>query len=213
MTVSSAHSDAERRRDSVQRFEPAPEPDAPEIGDHVWGAPTQMSSELPGVPDHFQRLWTPYRMVYIQQGQMPDKDDCPFCRAPELDDDQGLIIHRGETCFVLMNLYPYNTGHIMVCPYRHVGLYDQATTEEVTEMAVLTQTAMRVLSNVTRCQGFNIGLNQGRIAGAGIADHLHQHIVPRWSLDSNFFPIIAKTKALPILIEEMRQDIQNAWPA
>ncbi len=84
--------------------------------------------------------------------------------------------------------------------------------KDVVEMAVLTQTAMRVLSQVTRCQGFNIGMNQGRIAGAGIADHLHQHIVPRWSLDSNFFPIIAKTKALPILLEDMRRDIQAAWP-
>jgi len=200
-------------RDELPAFDPAPEQEPPLVAEHAWGAPTQMSSELPGVPDHFQRLWTPYRMVYIQQGQMPDEHACPFCRAPELSDDQGLIVARGETCFVLLNLYPYNTGHMMVCPYRHVGLYDQATTEEVAEMAVLTQTAMRVLAQVTRCQGFNIGMNQGRIAGAGIADHLHQHIVPRWSLDSNFFPIIAKTKALPILLEDMRQDIQAAWPA
>lgn len=211
------HSDAEDRaaldRDRVPPFDPAPQQDEPLVGEHAWGAPTQMSSELPGVPDHFQRLWTPYRMVYIQQGQMPSEEACPFCRAPELPDDQGLIVFRGELNFVLMNLYPYNTGHMMVCPYRHVGLYDQATTDEVAEMAVLTQTAMRVISQVTNCQGFNIGMNQGRIAGAGIADHLHQHIVPRWSLDSNFFPIIAKTKALPILLEDMRRDLQEAWPA
>ena len=138
---------------------------------------------------------------------------CPFCLAPGLPPDESLVVARGEHVFAVLNLYPYNPGHLLVCPYRHVGMYDQATTEEVAEMAVLTQTAMRVLSQVTRCQGFNIGMNQGRIAGAGIADHLHQHIVPRWSLDSNFFPIIAKTKALPILLEDMRRDIQAAWPA
>ena len=175
--------------------------------------PLEDAGRLAGVPDEFQRLWTPHRMAYIQAGPEPLREECPFCEAPKHDDVDRLIVARGETAFVLLNLFPYNTGHIMVCPYRHVGMYDQATTDEVAEMAVLTQTAMRVLSQVTRCQGFNIGLNQGRIAGAGIADHLHQHIVPRWSLDSNFFPIIAKTKALPILLEDMRQDIQAAWPA
>jgi ATP adenylyltransferase len=113
---------------------------------------------------------------------------------------------------VLLNLYPYNSGHLLVCPYRHVATYDEATAEEVAEMASLTQTAMRVLSEVAHCDGFNIGMNQGRIAGAGIAEHLHQHIVPRWALDSNFFPIIAKTKALPQLLGQVRADVARAWP-
>lgn len=177
------------------------------------GAPTWMSSELAGVPDEFQRLWTPYRMVYIQQGQMPGKDDCPFCRAPELSDADGLIVHRGTHAYVLLNLYPYNTGHVMVCPYRHVATYDQATPEEVAEIGALTQIAMRTIAETSRCDGFNIGMNQGRIAGAGIADHLHQHIVPRWALDANFFPIIAKTKAIPILLEDVRSSLQEAWPS
>jgi ATP adenylyltransferase len=100
-----------------------------------------------------------------------------------------------------------------VCPYRHVSTYDEATAEEVAEIGSLTQTAMRVISKVSSAQGFNIGMNQGRIAGAGIAEHLHQHIVPRWALDSNFFPIIAGTKAVPRLLGDVRNDIAAAWPA
>jgi len=170
------------------------------------------ASDFAAVPDSFQRLWTPHRLVYIESGQQPEKHECPFCVAPSMDDEKALIVARGASCYVLLNLYPYNTGHLLVCPYRHVALYDQATEEEVTEMANLTQTAMRVLSTVAHCDGFNIGMNQGRIAGAGIAEHLHQHIVPRWALDSNFFPIIAKTKALPQLLGDVRRDVANAWP-
>lgn len=187
---------------------PAPDDPAREAG-----APTWMSSELAGVPDQFQRLWTPYRMVYIKNGQMPGKEECPFCRAPNVSDQDGLIVHRGEHAYVVMNLYPYNTGHVMVNPYRHVATYDLATDEEILEIGQLTRTAMKVIKQVSQCDGFNIGMNQGRIAGAGIADHLHQHIVPRWSLDANFFPIIAKTKSIPRLIEEVRAEIQAAWPS
>src|SRR5690606_12989826 len=117
-----------------------------------------------------------------------------------------------EHAYVLLNLFPYNSGHLLVCPYRHVATYDEATAEEVAEVGELTQTAMRVLTATARAHGFNIGMNQGRIAGAGIADHLHQHIVPRWALDANFFPIIAGTKALPRLLGDVRRDIAAAWP-
>lgn len=175
------------------------------------GSPTWMSSALAGVPDAFQRLWTPYRMAYIQQGPDREQRGCPFCRAPELADDEGLIVHRGRTAFVLLNLYPYNTGHLMVCPYRHVATYDLATDDEVAEIASLTQSAMRTLQSTSVCDGFNIGMNQGRVAGAGIAEHLHQHVVPRWAQDANFFPIIAQTKALPRLLEDVRAELQAAW--
>jgi len=177
------------------------------------GAPTWMSSELAGVPDRYQRLWTPYRMAYIEQGQQPERDACPFCIAPTLPDADGLVVHRGATAFVIMNLYPYNTGHVMVCPYRHVATYDLATQEEVAEIALLTQQAMRTIALVSRNDGVNIGMNQGRVAGAGIADHLHQHIVPRWATDANFFPIIAQTKALPRLLEEVRAELAERWVA
>lgn len=171
------------------------------------------SSLLPGVPDEFQRLWTPHRMVYIQNGQQPSETECPFCLAPEMSDEHALIVARGVNAYVLLNLYPYNSGHLLVCPYRHVSSYDQAHPAEIDEISRLTQTAMKVLRKVSNCSGFNIGMNQGRIAGAGIADHLHQHIVPRWATDSNFFPIIAKTKALPQLLSEVRTAIQSEWPA
>ena len=169
-------------------------------------------SYLVGVPDEFQRLWTPHRMVYIQNGQQPDKDDCPFCVAPTLSDEDALIVARGEHAYALLNLFPYNSGHLLVVPYRHIALYDEATPEEVAEIGSITQTAMRVIREVSKNDGFNIGMNQGAIAGAGIASHLHQHVVPRWAADANFFPIIARTKALPVLLGEARAQIAEAWP-
>ena len=151
-------------------------------------------------------------MVYIESNKHPTDMADPFCVAPTLTDEKALIVARGKTAYVLLNLFPYNSGHLLVCPYRHVAMYDEATADEITEIGTLTQTAMQVLSEVAHCEGFNIGMNQGRIAGAGVADHLHQHIVPRWSTDANFFPIIAKTKALPQLLGEMREQLADAWP-
>ena len=135
-----------------------------------------------------------------------------FCTAPTLSDEQALIVHRGESAYVILNLFPYNPGHLLVVPYRHVAGYDEASAAEVNEVAALTQTAMRVLTKTAHCDGFNIGMNQGAIAGAGIAAHLHQHVVPRWGADSNFFPIIARTKALPRLLGEVRDELAEAWP-
>ncbi|WP_282005474.1 HIT family protein [Propioniciclava sinopodophylli] len=173
-------------------------------------------SGLPGVPDAFQRLWTPHRMVYIDgenKPSAPDEASCPFCRAPATTDAEGLVVHRGETCYVVMNLYPYNPGHLLVCPYRHVSLYSDLTNAETAEFAALTQEGMRVLTDVSHPMGFNIGINQGEVAGAGIAAHLHQHIVPRWQGDSNFMPVIAQTKALPQLIEDARARLAERWAA
>jgi ATP adenylyltransferase len=161
--------------------------------------------------DGFERLWTPHRLVYLQSGQQPADEDCPFCLAPKKTDEEGLIVCRGKSCYVLLNLFPYNSGHLLVCPYRHVDNYDKATREEIAEMAVLTQSAMKTLRAMSRAQGFNIGMNQGEIAGAGIASHLHQHIVPRWKADANFFPVVAQTKALPRLLGEVRESIANNW--
>jgi ATP adenylyltransferase len=172
----------------------------------------EYSSEFAAVPDAFQRLWTPHRMVYIENNQKPGEPACPFCVAPTLSDEQALIVARGKHAFVLLNLFPYNSGHLLVCPYRHVALYDEATCEEIDEIATLTQTAMRVLRSTSHCDGFNIGMNQGRVAGAGVADHLHQHIVPRWGADANFFPIIAHTKAIPQLLGDVRRQVADAWP-
>lgn len=164
------------------------------------------------VPDSFQRLWTPHRMAYIGgEGKPKGDDDCPFCTIPARSDDDGLIVHRGQYVYVVMNLFPYNAGHLLVCPYRHVSGYIDATVEETREMAELTQQAIRVLQKVSRPAGFNIGMNQGEVAGAGIAMHLHQHVVPRWLGDANFLPIIAQTKAVPQLLSDARNRLAAAW--
>jgi ATP adenylyltransferase len=167
------------------------------------------STAFGGSPDGFERLWTPHRLVYIQNGQQPE--DCPFCAAPSKSDEDSLIVYRGEHAFALLNLYPYNSGHLLVCPYRHIANYDEANAAEMLEIGEITQTAMRVLRQTSGSHGFNIGMNQGEVAGAGIAAHLHQHIVPRWRHDANFFPIIAETKALPLLLGQVRETIANAW--
>ena len=179
----------------------------------VDGVEVEDAADFAAVPDAFQRLWTPHRLVYVQDAMQPDEHTCPFCAAPAMDDEKALIVACGEHAYVLLNLFPYNSGHLLVCPYRHVALYDDATADEVNEIASLTQTAMKVVRSVSNCDGFNLGMNQGRIAGAGIAAHLHQHIVPRWALDSNFFPIIAQTKALPQLLGDVRRQIADAWLA
>lgn len=168
-----------------------------------------------GEPDAFERLWTPHRIVYIKGEGKPatgDEADCPFCRIPQMDDVEGLIVHRGEHAYAVLNLYPYNAGHLLVCPYRHVADYTDLTDEETLEVAELTKTAMRTMREVTSPQGFNLGMNQGNIAGAGIAAHLHQHIVPRWGGDANFLPVIGQTKTMPQLLGDTRDMLAAAWP-
>lgn len=173
----------------------------------------ESSRNFAAVPDGFARLWTPHRIAYIEKGSAAPGDECVFCAAPSLSDEQALIVHRGESAYVLLNLFPYNSGHLLVVPYRHVAMYDKSTDAEVAEIASLTQTAMRVLTLTSHADGYNIGMNQGAIAGAGISAHLHQHVVPRWAADANFFPIIARTKAVPRLLGEVRDEVAAAWPA
>jgi ATP adenylyltransferase len=169
------------------------------------------AARLVGVPDEYQRLWTPHRMAYIAAGPQAHEVECPFCVAVTMTDEEGLIVHRGEFAYVVLNLYPYNTGHLLVCPYRHVSMYDELNDFETAEIATLTQQAMRVLRHVSGNEGFNIGMNQGKVAGAGVAGHLHQHVVPRWATDANFMPIIAKTKAMPRLLGDVRLSVAEAW--
>jgi ATP adenylyltransferase len=128
-------------------------------------------------------------------------------------EDEGLVVARGDTAYVVMNLYPYNSGHLLVCPYRHVADYTEVDAEEAAEIASLTQRAMTVLRSVSRAQGFNVGMNQGKVGGAGIAGHLHQHVVPRWGGDTNFMPVIGHTKPMPQLLEETRRLLAEAWDA
>ncbi|MEV0394954.1 HIT family protein [Polymorphospora rubra] len=156
-------------------------------------------------------------MTYISGQDRPEGGyeqpaGCPFCRAPAQTGDDSLVVARGESVFVVLNLYPYNPGHLLVCPYRHVADYTDLDPAETGELAVYTQTAMRVIRQVSSAHGFNLGMNQGGVAGAGIAAHLHQHVVPRWGGDANFMPVVARTKVLPQLLTDTRDLLAAAWP-
>ncbi|MDO4791600.1 MAG: HIT domain-containing protein [Buchananella hordeovulneris] len=167
-----------------------------------------------GQSDRYERLWTPHRIAYIKGEAKPADSSaaqCPFCSMRERSDEEALVVRRTELAFVVLNLFPYNTGHLLVCPWRHVADYTDLTDAERTEVAVLTQQAMRVTRAVSGPDGFNLGMNQGEVAGAGIAAHLHQHVVPRWRGDANFLPIIAQTKALPELLADTRARLAAAW--
>ena len=167
-----------------------------------------------GMPDSWQRLWAPHRLDYLRGENRPlDGNDvtCPFCRIPTLNDQEGLIVYRGNTAYVVMNLYPYNPGHLLICAYRHVPDLTDLTEEERKEIAELTAHAMTIIRKVSQPEGFNLGMNQGAVSGAGVAQHIHQHVVPRWSGDANFMPIIGKTKVLPQLLQLTRDEISAAW--
>lgn len=159
-------------------------------------------------PADWERLWAPHRMPYLQGEN--SSVNCVFCEAPKPGHDD-LVVFKGETVFVVMNLYPYNSGHLLICPYRHVADLTDLTPAESAEIVALTAHSMKVLRKVSKAAGFNIGINQGALSGAGIADHLHQHLVPRWSGDTNFMPIIGSTKILAQLLTELRDLLASSW--
>ena len=167
-----------------------------------------------GMPDAWQRLWAPHRLGYIRGENRPTASNdvpCPFCNIPTMSDEDGLIVHRGKEAYVVMNLYPYNPGHLLICANRHVADLTELTESERSEILALTSHAMTTLRKVSSPAGFNLGMNQGAISGAGVAAHIHQHVVPRWSGDANFMPIIGQTKVLPQLLNETRAALANAW--
>jgi ATP adenylyltransferase len=141
------------------------------------------------------RLWSPWRLDYVTRGDEPD-GGCVFCRAPRLPGDQSLLVYAGTLSYVVLNLYPYNNGHLMVVPFRHVASLSALTPAEMNEIGRLTQCAELALAEAYR-HGFNVGVNLGKAAGAGVLDHLHVHIVPRWNGDSNFMTAIGETRVLP----------------
>jgi ATP adenylyltransferase len=165
-------------------------------------------------PDGLMRLWMPHRLAYIKGDNKPADGDttCVFCEIPKMSDEDGLIVRRGDTVYAVLNLYPYNSGHLMVVPYRHVADYTDLTEAETAELADFTKRAMAALRDASQAQGFNIGMNMGGVAGAGIAGHLHQHVVPRWGGDANFMPIVGHTKVLPQLLGDTRKLLAAAWP-
>lgn len=175
---------------------------------------TEVSHDGVGAPDAWQRLWAPHRMSYLagENRPMPDNDiSCPFCRIQSLSDQQALIVARGHEAYVVMNLYPYNAGHLLICANRHVADLTELTESERNEIFDLTAHAMKVLCKTSGAKGFNLGMNQGALSGAGVADHIHQHVVPRWSGDANFMPIIGQTKVLPQLLGETRELLAANW--
>lgn len=176
---------------------------------------TEPSENFAGEADGFGRLWTPHRMAYIKGENRPSHDeegnDCPFCSSPTRSDADGLIVARGELVYAVLNLYPYNSGHLMTVPYRHVADYTELTDAEVAELGAFTQRAMTVIRAAMGPHGFNLGMNQGAVAGAGIAAHLHQHVVPRWGGDTNFMPIVGHTRVLPQLLSDARELLAEAW--
>jgi ATP adenylyltransferase len=157
-----------------------------------------------------ERLWAPWRLTYIEG---PKEDEgCVFCTKPELSDEDALIVHRGEHCYAVLNLYPYGSGHLMIVPYRHVASPGELDGSERTEMWDLLDRSLHALEQALSAQGHNVGLNLGGAAGAGIADHLHLHVVPRWRGDVNFMPVLGDVRVMPQLLLETRAALVAAWP-
>ncbi|GAA0289322.1 HIT family protein [Kineococcus aurantiacus] len=178
------------------------------------GPGVEPAEAFAGEPDGFGRLWTPHRMAYISGEHKPadpEPGSCPFCRAPQRSDADGLVVRRGEHVYAVLNLFPYNPGHLMVCPYRHVSAYVDLDAAELAEFTAFTRSAVLTLKAASNPAGFNLGINQGDVAGAGIAAHLHQHVVPRWQGDANFLPVVGRTKAVPELLEDTRARLAAAW--
>jgi ATP adenylyltransferase len=156
-----------------------------------------------------QRLWATWRMQYISSiGK--EVESCVFCDIASLEDGaENLIVHRGRTCYIVLNLYPYNNGHAMVIPHRHVATLAEMSDEEKLEMMQLADVLQRALAKALDAEGFNFGMNLGRVAGAGIPGHLHLHVVPRWLGDTNFMPVTAETKVLPEKLEDTYHKVRS----
>ena len=154
-------------------------------------------------------LWAPWRMEYIEQIK---PSGCILCLKPqERRDEENYILHRGELNFIILNTYPYNPGHLMVAPYRHEGQLEGLTRDEWLEHSEMVRAAVAALERALHPQGFNIGLNLGRVACAGIEDHIHTHVVPRWGGDTNFMPVIADTRVIPEMLEATFRKLKSAW--
>jgi ATP adenylyltransferase len=151
-----------------------------------------------------ERIWSPWRMAYIQVAKEQGEDGgCIFCDLPaEGDNERTMILARGELAFVIVNSFPYNPGHLMVAPFRHVGAFTSIEAAELADVDALVARSIRALEQEMEPHGYNLGMNLGRVAGAGIPDHVHWHLVPRWNGDTNFMPVVGQTRVLPELLEE-----------
>ena len=158
-----------------------------------------------------RQLWAPWRLEYVSKAD--EEEGCVFCRALEGDDEERLVVRRGERAFVLLNKFPYSSGHLMVAPMRHVGEFGELEPDEVAEIHALAARGIDALKSTYRPEGFNLGWNLGRVAGAGVVDHVHLHVVPRWSGDTNFMPVLADVKVIPEHLAESRRRLAEAWPS
>ena len=156
-----------------------------------------------------ERLWSPWRLDYVTGLSQESTDGCVFCLAQARTEPESLVVTRGQTCFVVLNLYPYNNGHVMVVPNRHVGSLAEATSPELSELMLLTRRAEIALTEAYRPHGMNLGINLGRPAGAGVPGHLHMHVVPRWDGDTNFMTVVGATRVVP---EELPQTLKRLTP-
>jgi len=157
-----------------------------------------------------ERLWAPWRMTYIGG---PREQGCVFCTKAAQSDEDALIVHRGERCYALLNLYPYGSGHLMIVPFRHVAAPGELHADERAELWELLAGALEATARALGAEGHNAGFNLGTAAGAGIADHLHLHVVPRWNGDVNFMPALADVRVMPQALSETRAALAAAWPA
>jgi ATP adenylyltransferase len=156
-----------------------------------------------------RQLWAPWRLEYVQAaGELPG---CVFCLARDGDDEERLVVGRGTHAFALLNRFPYASGHLMVAPTRHVGGFGELGEEEVVEIHGLAAKALDVLGETFRPDGYNLGWNLGRVAGAGVVDHVHLHVVPRWAGDTNYMPVLADVKVMPEYLAETRRKLAAAW--
>ena len=156
-----------------------------------------------------ERLWAHWRLEYIRG---PKDQECIFCRAVESDDDEGnYVVHRGERAFVILNAYPYNNGHVMVAPYVHEPTIEPLDEPTLLELMLLTRRSMAALRSAYGPEGFNVGINQGKVAGAGIEEHVHAHVVPRWGGDTNFMPVIGDTRVLPQSLADSWKELTQAF--
>ncbi len=155
-------------------------------------------------------LWTPWRMAYIRGDKQPD-GECVFCKLAADADNDTQVIARSQYVFVTLNLYPYNNGHLMVVPYQHVQSQEALSTEALTDLTVTVNRALTALRKAYNPAAFNIGANIGAAAGAGIAEHYHFHVVPRWNGDANFMSVIGDTRVIPDSLENIYRDLKAAW--
>jgi len=157
-----------------------------------------------------QRIWAPWRLRYVKNAKT--STECVFCAKPGAGDDrENLIVHRGERAFVILNLFPYTNGHLMVAPFEHVGRLQDVDPEVVAEVMGLAKQAMSRLEAVYDPEGFNVGINQGRVAGAGVEGHIHLHVVPRWAGDNNYMPVLADTRVMPQSLEESYDALEGGF--